>query len=129
MKSELLEFSLVSVLIAIFQAIVWVFAVVGIAFLGWAISSLNVLAGWTPADLATRLEIVRGILSSIAAGGVAAVAGAYYGLPLPVMMMSIFFAGMMGDKFLKPLGERFMGRIGAAFDGFFGKSGNGGPKP
>lgn len=112
----------------------WTAAVIVLAIFGWSISSLHVLAGWDGGGLAVRLEIIRGILASVGAGAVAALAGYYYELPIVLICLAVFLAGMSGERFLKPMAERFLGRLMAAFDGFFGKNGNGngsgnGPRP
>lgn len=99
-------------------------AVTTISLFGWATSSLHVLAGWTT-DLATRLEIIRGVLCSIAAGAIAAIACWYFKLPIPLCVLCVFLAGMSGDKFLKPLAERVIARAAAALDALIGNN-NGG---
>lgn len=116
---------IVPLVILTFKVIGWASVVILLSLFGWSITSLHVLAGWSDGDVAARLEIVRGMLASIGAGVVVALGGYYYQLPLAVICLSIFFAGMAGQKFLVPAGERILGRLMGAFDGFFGKNGNG----
>lgn len=115
----------VAIVLLLLKVIGWSAAVILLALFGWSISSLHVLAGWSDGGLAARLEIIRGMLASVGAGAVAALGGYYYQLPIVLICLAVFLAGMSGQRFLVPLGERFLARLTAAFDGFFGKNGNG----
>lgn len=88
----------------------WSLVALGIllaSVMGWAASSLHVLAGWVDgAPAAAKLEIMRGIITSIAAGLIVMGLGYHYEVPLVLTFIGAFFAGLSGEKYLKPLSER-----------------------
>jgi len=124
-----LEATLVSVALVALKVLGWALVVAALSLFGWSVSSLHLLAGWTDGELAARLEIVRGVLASVGAGAVAALAGFYYELPIVLICIAVFFAGMSGERYLKPMAEQLLGRLNAAFLGLFGRNGGGGGGP
>jgi hypothetical protein len=90
----------------------WVAGIVVISTLGWAVSSLHTLAGWTDnATVTDKLEIIKGLLASIAAGGVVAALGWHYQMPIILVFVGVFLGGFSGDKYLKPIAEKFLERV------------------
>ena len=101
----------------------WSFVIVLVALFGWAVSSLHVLAGWTDdAPIVQKLEIVKGIFASIAAAAVFVMIGHWQGWPMLLNVLGAFFAGMAGDKLLRPMADTVIGRAQAALDAIFGKA-------
>ena len=101
----------------------WSFVIILVALFGWAVSSLHVLAGWTDdAPIVQKLEIVKGIFASIAAAAVFVMIGHWQGWPMLLNVLGAFFAGMAGDKLLRPMADTVIGRAQAALDAIFGKA-------
>lgn len=119
-----LEGFAVSALIMTVKVLGLALAIAALSLVGWAISSLPKLAGWTT-DLATKLEIIRGMLSSVGAGAIVALLALYLDWPYVLVALVTFLAGILGDKFLLPFAERVIGRLTAAADVFLGRNGNG----
>lgn len=89
-----------------------------VSLVGWAVSSLHVLAGWTDnATRAEKLEICKGILASVSAGGLGAGYAAHAGWPMVAVILTAFFAGYSGDRWLKPLAEAVLARVNVAITG------------
>lgn len=99
--------------------------IVLVSVIGWAVSSLHVLAGWTDnATRAEKLEICKGILASISAGGIGAVYGVHAGWPMVAVILAAFFGGYSGDRWLKPLAEAVLARVNIAITGATPPSGS-----
>ena len=101
----------------------WSFVVIVVALFGWAVSSLHVLAGWTDdAPVVQKLEIIKGIFASIAASAVFVMVGHWQGWPMLLNVLGAFFAGMAGDRLLRPMADTVIQRAQAALDAIFGRA-------
>ena len=87
----------------------WAAVFLLIALFGWAASSLHVLAGWS-GGLVQRLEILKGLLASIASGGIVGALGFYSETPVLLTLIGVFCAGFAGERYLKPLVEAVLQR-------------------
>lgn len=103
-EAELLAWVLFAV-----KALGWTAAFAIIALLGWAVSSLHVLAGWS-GGLAAKLEIVKGILASLAGGGIVGMLGIYTETPVMLTLIGVFAGGFAGERYLRPLTESLLDR-------------------
>jgi len=114
--------------LAALKLVGWGAGVLVLAVLGWAASSLHVLAAWPGAALGARLEIVRGVLASVVAGALAALGGLHYEAPTVIVLICVLLAGYSGERWLRPLAEAAMERVAGALRAI-GGNGNGGPRP
>lgn len=95
----------------------WSIGVLLLSVVGWAASSLHVLAAWPGSALAGRLEILRGIVASVLAGGVTALAGLHYETPAVLILIGVLLAGYSGERWLRPLAEEVVNRVRGAIGG------------
>lgn len=125
LSAESLDPGLMAAALVALKILGWAAVVLVLSLLGWSISSLHVLAGWSAGELATRLGIVRGILASVGAGATVVFGGLYMELPIVLICLGVFGAGMAGERFLMPFFESVLGRFTAVFSAAFGNRGNG----
>ena len=105
------------------EIIGWSLVVTLVALFGWAVSSLHVLANWTDdAPILQKLEIVKGIFASIAAAAVFVMIGHWQDWPMLLNVLGAFFAGMAGDRLLRPMADTVISRAQAAMDAIFGRA-------
>lgn len=102
-----------------------VLAVLALSMFGWAISSLHMLAGWTDGGLLGRLEIIKGMLASVGGGTLVTLLGLYFEMPIVLICIGVFAAGLAGERFLRPFAEQILGRFTAVVNAAFGRAGNG----
>jgi hypothetical protein len=101
----------------------WGVLVIVVSLLGWAVSSLDQLAGWTDgAPRLAKLTIVKGIFASIAAAAVVVIIGQLWAWHPLAIVVCAFLGGMSGDKLLRPLADGMIARLAAAFDALLGKT-------
>ena len=101
----------------------WSLVITIVALFGWAVSSLHVLAGWTDeAPILQKLEIIKGIFASIAAAAVFVMIGHWQDWPMLLNVLGAFFAGMAGDRLLRPMADTVISRAQAAMDAIFGRA-------
>ena len=104
----------------------WGVVVLVVALFGWAVSSLEALAGWTDdATKLAKLTIIKGIFASVAAAAIVVAVGNWQEWHPLVIVGCAFLGGMAGDKLLRPLSDGLTTRLGAMLDALLGK---GGPK-
>lgn len=109
--------------------LIWAVVTFGLGAAGWAVISLEVLADWLDREgddaaalLKRRLIIFKGLLASVAAAALVCGTGLYGKWPLPLILLSMFLAGMAGEKFLRPLLEQAIGRVTAAVAALMGQA-------
>jgi hypothetical protein len=99
----------------------WGVVVVIVSLFGWAVSSLDQLAGWTDdATRLTKLSIVKGVFASIAAAALVVLLGHWQGWHPLVNVVAAFLGGMSGDKLLRPMADGMIARLQLALDAVFG---------
>lgn len=100
----------------------WSAVVLFVSMLGWAVSSLHTLAGWTDdAPIVAKLEIIKGVFASVAAAAIFVLIGNWQEWPTLLNIVGAFLAGMSGDRLLRPLADGMIARLGAAVDAMFGR--------
>lgn len=105
----------------------WGAVVVVVSLFGWAVSSLEQLAGWTDgATSLTKLTIIKGVFASIAAASIVVMVGHWQDWHPLLNVGCAFLGGMAGDKLLRPLSEGLIARLGAGLEALLGKKPGGG---
>jgi hypothetical protein len=112
-------------LVLVVKVVLGVAVVLLLSMFGWAISSLHMLAGWTEGGLANRLVIIKGMLASLGGGMLIALGGLSTEMPVVLICIGVFAAGIAGERFLLPFVERILARITAIFEAALGRNGNG----
>lgn len=99
----------------------WGAVVVIVSLFGWAVSSLDQLAGWTDdATRLTKLSIVKGVFASVAAAALVVLLGHWQGWHPLVNVVAAFLGGMSGDKLLRPMADGMIARAKVAVEALFG---------
>lgn len=102
----------------------WGAIVLVVSLFGWAVSSLDQLAGWTDdAPRLAKLTIVKGICASVAAAAIVVIIGHWLQWHPLANVVAAFLGGMAGDKLLRPMADGLIARIGAGAGALFGGNG------
>ncbi len=99
----------------------WGAIVLVVSLLGWAVSSLDQLAGWTDdATKLVKLTIIKGIFASIAAAAIVVLIGNWMQWHPMGIVIGAFLGGMAGDKLLRPLADGMVARLAAGLQALIG---------